>query len=59
MDRFTNQQWRTIWVSGLLGFLALFFWLDYSFWTSVVIELGLISATIGIHLWKTSKAEAS
>ena len=59
MFGFTRQQWLMLTISGAIGFVALYFWLDYGFWASLTIEAGLVGATIGAHMWKTSRETPS
>ena len=55
MFGFTRQQWFALTISGAIGFVALYLWLDYGFWESLAIEAGLVGATIGMHMWKISR----
>ena len=56
MDMFTRNQWIVLGSSAAIGFVALYFWLDYGFWTSLVIEVGLVAVTIWAQKRKLSTA---
>jgi hypothetical protein len=51
----TTHQWWMVTVSGAIGFVALYFWLDYGFWASLGIEVVLVAVTVGMHVWRTSR----
>lgn len=56
MSIFTPQQWAVLAVGAVIGFLALYFALDYGLWASLGLEVVLISAAIGAQAWKMSQS---
>jgi hypothetical protein len=56
MSIFTAKQWAVLAVGAMVGFLALYFGLDYGLWASLGLEVVLISAAVGAQAWKMSQA---
>jgi hypothetical protein len=57
MNLFTTRQWFVLAIGAVVGFLALYFVLDYGLWASLGLEVVLVSATIGAQAWKMSQAK--
>ena len=56
MNIFAPQQWIILGASTVIGFVALYVWLDYDFWTSVAIEVVLVTVTIWAQKRRVAQA---
>jgi hypothetical protein len=55
MNIFTRQQWFVLAGGVIIGFIALYYALDYDLWTSLILEGVLVGAAVGAQAWKMSQ----
>ncbi len=58
MDIYTKKQWIVLGASTAVGFVALYFWLDYGFRTSIVIEMVLVAVAVGAQMRKVALSKS-